>query len=275
VDKQGFISSREWEPLDQQHFRVEPNGYRTQYSNANIGRLRAHRIADTLAMQFTIRLPVADVVRIVVFERGGARFAQLFRRTYGAYPSELVRARNNVISGTSDYVHSPTNFQMSGCKTIALLGYRLRCAYQFALGGGPIVEGNEERANGLNGIGPAATDARAIAARGRTALCSVRRGRLPERSGGEGHAGLCGGLHRLPRGRAVARLSPLPRYDTDGSGAPNPPGGGACGARRQGPTAWKAFSFGLTEGSRKRAIGLNQCIQWFKKRSQSAGFASV
>ncbi len=74
VDKQGFISSREWGPLDWRRFRVEPNDYRTEYSIANIGRLRAHRIADSLAMQFTIRLPAADVVRIVVFERGGARF---------------------------------------------------------------------------------------------------------------------------------------------------------------------------------------------------------
>lgn len=74
VDKRGFISSREWAPLDQRRFRIEPESYRTQYSIANIGRLRAHRISDSLAMQFTIRLPAADVVRIVVFERGGARF---------------------------------------------------------------------------------------------------------------------------------------------------------------------------------------------------------
>jgi AraC-like DNA-binding protein len=74
VGKQGFVNSREWAPLDQRRFRIEPESYRTQYSIANIGRLRAHRIADSLAMQFTIRLPAADVVRIVVFERGGARF---------------------------------------------------------------------------------------------------------------------------------------------------------------------------------------------------------
>ena len=74
VDKRGFITSREWTPLDQRRFRIEPEDYRTEYSIANIGRLRAHRIADSLAMQFTIRLPAADVVRIVAFERGGARF---------------------------------------------------------------------------------------------------------------------------------------------------------------------------------------------------------
>src|ERR1700757_4510631 len=74
VDKPGFVNSREWAPLDQRRFRIEPESYRTEYSIANIGSLRAHRIADSLAMQFTIRLPAADVVRIVVFERGGARF---------------------------------------------------------------------------------------------------------------------------------------------------------------------------------------------------------
>ena len=74
VDKRGFISSREWGPLDQRRFRIEPESYRTQYSIANIGRLRVHRIADSLAMHFTIRLPTADVVRLVFFEQGGARF---------------------------------------------------------------------------------------------------------------------------------------------------------------------------------------------------------
>jgi hypothetical protein len=74
VDRRGFISSREWTPLDPRRFRIEPESYRTQYSVANIGRLRAHRIADSLAMQFTILLPAVDFVRIVVFERGGAWF---------------------------------------------------------------------------------------------------------------------------------------------------------------------------------------------------------
>lgn len=74
IDKRGFINSREWVPLDERRFRIEPESYRTQYSTANIGRLRAHRIADSLAMQFTIQQPTVDVVRIVVFERGGARF---------------------------------------------------------------------------------------------------------------------------------------------------------------------------------------------------------
>jgi AraC-like DNA-binding protein len=74
VDKKGFINSREWAPFDQRRFRIEPESYRTQYSIANLGRLRAHSIADSLAMQFTIRLPAADVLRIVVFDRGGAQF---------------------------------------------------------------------------------------------------------------------------------------------------------------------------------------------------------
>jgi AraC-like DNA-binding protein len=74
VDRPGFISSREWMPLDRRRFRIEPESYRTQYSIANIGKLRAHRIADSLAVQFTIRAPMVDVVRIVLFERGSARF---------------------------------------------------------------------------------------------------------------------------------------------------------------------------------------------------------
>jgi AraC-like DNA-binding protein len=74
IDKQRFISSREWTALDQRRFRIEPESHRTQYSIANIGRLRAHRISDSLAMRFTIRLPAADVMRIVIFEQGEARF---------------------------------------------------------------------------------------------------------------------------------------------------------------------------------------------------------
>jgi hypothetical protein len=74
IDKGGFINSREWVALEQRRFRLEPEGYRTQYSTANIGGLRAHRIADSFAMQFTIRQPAANVVRIVIFERVGARF---------------------------------------------------------------------------------------------------------------------------------------------------------------------------------------------------------
>src|SRR5262249_27616915 len=74
VDKRAFIRSREWAPLDQRRFRIEPESYRTRYSIANFGRLRAHRVADSLAMEFTIWRPAVDVVRIVVFERGGARF---------------------------------------------------------------------------------------------------------------------------------------------------------------------------------------------------------
>jgi len=74
IDRRGFVGSRDWVPVDRRRSRIEPESYRTQYAIANIGRLRAHRIADSLAMQFTIQRPAVDVVRIVVFERGGARF---------------------------------------------------------------------------------------------------------------------------------------------------------------------------------------------------------
>jgi AraC-like DNA-binding protein len=74
LDKRGFINSRTWLPLDQRRFRIEPESYRTRYSIADLGRLRAHRVADNLAMRFTIGQPTTDVLRIVVFEQGGARF---------------------------------------------------------------------------------------------------------------------------------------------------------------------------------------------------------
>jgi AraC-like DNA-binding protein len=80
VGKLRFIESREWTPLDERRFRMEPEDYRTRYSIANLGRLRAHRVADSLAMRFHIRLPAVEVVRIVVFEQGGARFLLPGRR---------------------------------------------------------------------------------------------------------------------------------------------------------------------------------------------------
>jgi hypothetical protein len=36
VDKRGFVNSREWAPVDQRRFRIEPESYRTEYSIANI-----------------------------------------------------------------------------------------------------------------------------------------------------------------------------------------------------------------------------------------------
>lgn len=74
VGRQRFIDSREWAPLDQRRFRIDPESYRTRYSTASVGKLRATGVADSLAMRFLIRLPAAEVVQIVVFERGGARF---------------------------------------------------------------------------------------------------------------------------------------------------------------------------------------------------------
>jgi AraC-like DNA-binding protein len=73
VHERLFISSREWAPLDQRRFRIEPESYRTEYSVANIGALRMGRIADSHSMQMTIRPPVIDGLSIVVYERGAAR----------------------------------------------------------------------------------------------------------------------------------------------------------------------------------------------------------
>jgi AraC-like DNA-binding protein len=73
IGKRGFINSREWMPHDRRRFSIEPEGYRTRYSVASVGQLRAHRIGDSLAMQFVIQLTALEVVRIVIFERGGAQ----------------------------------------------------------------------------------------------------------------------------------------------------------------------------------------------------------
>lgn len=67
-----FIS-QEWVPLDRRRFRIEPESYRTQYSLAGLGTLRALRIAASRATQFTIRSPVADAVLVTVFEQGTGR----------------------------------------------------------------------------------------------------------------------------------------------------------------------------------------------------------
>jgi AraC-like DNA-binding protein len=73
VHERLFISSREWAPLDRRRFRIEPESYRTEYSVANVGALRIGRIADSHAMQMTIRPPLMDGLSIVVYERGSAR----------------------------------------------------------------------------------------------------------------------------------------------------------------------------------------------------------
>lgn len=108
VGRQRFIDSREWAPLDQRRFRLDPESYRTQYATANVGRLRATRVGDSLAMRFLIRLPAAEVVQIVVFERGGARFVlpggdepTIVRGSLGAIYSDAPGFRAETSDGNS------------------------------------------------------------------------------------------------------------------------------------------------------------------------------
>jgi hypothetical protein len=67
------FSSQEWEPLDQRRFRIEPESYRTESSVANIGGLRAGRVAESRATKFRTRPPVAEAVWLTVVERGVGR----------------------------------------------------------------------------------------------------------------------------------------------------------------------------------------------------------
>ena len=48
-------SSQEWAPLDQRHFRVEPENFRTTASVANIGALRATRLTGNGATETILR----------------------------------------------------------------------------------------------------------------------------------------------------------------------------------------------------------------------------
>jgi AraC-like DNA-binding protein len=70
LDHERQFSSWDWGAFDRRRFRIEPQGYRTESSVANVGGLRAGRVAETCATQFTTRAPVADAVWITLFERG-------------------------------------------------------------------------------------------------------------------------------------------------------------------------------------------------------------
>jgi hypothetical protein len=70
VHERELSTSRDWAALDERSFRIDPESYRTEYSVTNIGRLRAARIADSRATQFSIRPPAVDAVWISIIERG-------------------------------------------------------------------------------------------------------------------------------------------------------------------------------------------------------------
>jgi AraC-like DNA-binding protein len=68
-------TSRDYGPLDRRRFRVEPESYRTVHAIANVGALRAARIADRRATLCTVRPPTAEAPYLYIWalERGEAR----------------------------------------------------------------------------------------------------------------------------------------------------------------------------------------------------------
>src|SRR5262249_22309219 len=54
-------------------YRIEPESYRTESSVANIGGLRAGRVAESRGTQFRTRGPMAEAVWLTVIERGAGR----------------------------------------------------------------------------------------------------------------------------------------------------------------------------------------------------------
>jgi AraC-like DNA-binding protein len=68
--------SREYEALDLRRFRSEPEGFRSQFSFASVGAMRASRVADSRATQVTIRAPGLDAYCVSLMERGTSRVVQ-------------------------------------------------------------------------------------------------------------------------------------------------------------------------------------------------------
>jgi AraC-like DNA-binding protein len=68
--------SREYEALDWRRFRLEPEGFRSQFSFASIGAMRASRVADSRATQVTVRTAGLDAYCISLMEQGASRIIQ-------------------------------------------------------------------------------------------------------------------------------------------------------------------------------------------------------
>ena len=90
------FGSREWKPLDERRFRLDPESYRSEYSIANLGGLLAERIADSRATQFRIRPPAEEAVCFTVFERGAGRLVLPGSRepTIGTPAAGLIRGND-------------------------------------------------------------------------------------------------------------------------------------------------------------------------------------
>jgi AraC-like DNA-binding protein len=73
-------SSRQYEAVDRRRFRLEPESFRSQFSFASFGAMRASRVADSRATQVSIRTPGVDAYCVALVERGASRLVQPGRR---------------------------------------------------------------------------------------------------------------------------------------------------------------------------------------------------
>jgi AraC-like DNA-binding protein len=67
------FSSQEWAALDRRRFRIEPESYRAELSIANVGALRASRIASNGATETRLGSPGVDGFGLSIIERGANR----------------------------------------------------------------------------------------------------------------------------------------------------------------------------------------------------------
>jgi len=68
--------SRQYEACDWQRFRAEPEGFRSKFSFAPMGAMRASRVAHTRATQVTIRAPGLHAYCVCLMERGTSQLVQ-------------------------------------------------------------------------------------------------------------------------------------------------------------------------------------------------------
>jgi len=67
------VWSREHAALDQWRFRIEPASFRSEFSIAPIGAVRASRIADSRATELNTRAPGLDAYCVSLIERGASQ----------------------------------------------------------------------------------------------------------------------------------------------------------------------------------------------------------
>ena len=70
------VWSREYEAFDRRRFRIEPDSFRSEFSIALVGAMRASRIADARATQVTTRAPGLESYCVSLVERGATQVIQ-------------------------------------------------------------------------------------------------------------------------------------------------------------------------------------------------------